>query len=134
MYNFLLQAHSGWRYLVLLALLVVLVKFLVGWLNGQKWSALDQRIGTFTVIGIDIQLLLGLVLWGWGASLDLLEANIARTIEHPITMLIAIVMMHVGWNLTKKAQEAKRFRNGALTFVVTSLLVVAGLTRIGGIL
>ena len=49
-------------------------------------------------------------------------------------MLLAIVLLHVGWVWTKRSDETVRLRNGALTFVVAGLLVLAGLTRIGVIL
>lgn len=133
MYGILMQAHSGWRYLVLLALVIVLAKYLIGWLGSQQWSDLDRRIGAYTTIVIDIQLLIGLILWGWGAGIGLLGAVPARTIEHPITMIIAIGVMHIGWSRTKKAQPANRFRIGALTFIGVTVLVVLGLTRVGGI-
>ncbi len=134
MYNFFTEAHDGWHYLASLALVVAVAAFLVNWLRGQEWSQLEQRIGTYAIIVVDIQLLLGLILWGIGASLGIIGANAARTIEHPITMLLAIIILHAGWIWTKRSDETVRLRNGALTFLVAGLLVLAGLTRIWGIL
>ena len=134
MYTFLIQAHSGWQYLASLALIVAVAVYLVNWLRGQMWSRLEQRIGLYTIIVVDIQLLLGLILWGVAANMGIVGANAARTIEHPSTMLIAIALLHVGWLWTKRSDEAVRLRNGALTFVGAGLLVLAGLTRIWGIL
>ena len=134
MYNFFTEAHDGWHYLASLALVVAVAVFLFNWLRGQQWSQLEQRIGTYAIIVVDIQLLLGLILWGVGASLGIIGANAARTIEHPFTMLLAIVILHIGWVWTKRSDEAVRLRNGALTFVVAGLLILAGLTRIWGIL
>ena len=130
MYNILTEAHSGWRYLASLALVVAVAAYLVSWLRGREWSRLEQRIGLYAIVVVDIQLLLGLILWGVGASMGIIGANAARTIEHPFTMLFAIVLLHVGWVWTKRSDETVRLRNGALTFVVTGLLVLAGLTRI----
>ena len=130
MYNILTEAHSGWRYLASLALVVAVAAYLVSWLRGREWSRLEQRIGLYAIVVVDIQLLLGLILWGVGASMGIIGANAARTIEHPITMLLAIVLLHIGWVWTKRSDETVRLRNGALTFVVTGLLVLAGLTRI----
>jgi hypothetical protein len=134
MYNFFTEAHGGWYYLASLALVVAVATFLVNWLRGREWSRLEQRVGLYAIIVVDIQLLLGLILWGVGASLGIIGANAARTIEHPFTMLLAIVLLHVGWVWTKRSDETVRLRNGALTFVVAGLLVLAGLTRIGVIL
>jgi hypothetical protein len=129
-YIFFTEAHSGWRYLASLALVVAVAAYLVNWLRGREWSRLEQRIGLYAIVVVDIQLLLGLILWGVGASLGIIGANAARTIEHPLTMLLAIVLLHVGWVWTKRSDETVRLRNGALTFVVAGLMVLAGLTRI----
>ena len=134
MYSFFTQAHDGWHYLASVAMVVAVAAFLVNWLRGQEWSQLEQRIGTYAIIVVDIQLLLGLILWGIGASLGIIGANAARTIEHPFTMLLAIIILHAGWVWTKRSDETVRLRNGALTFVVAGLLVLGGLTRIWGIL
>lgn len=134
LYNFFTEAHDGWHYLASLAMVVAVAAFLVNWLRGQEWSQLEQRIGTYAIIVVDIQLLLGLILWGIGASLGIIGANAARTIEHPFTMLLAIIILHAGWVWTKRSDETVRLRNGALTFVVAGLLVLGGLTRIWGIL
>ncbi len=133
MYYFMTQAHSGWQYLASLALIVAVAVYVVSWLRGQMWSALYRRIGLYAIIVIDIQLLLGLTLWGVGASMGIVGANALRTIEHPFTMLLAIVLLHAGWVWTKRAEETVRLRNGAVTFLATGLLVLLGLSRIWGI-
>lgn len=133
-YNFFTQAHSGWQYLASLALIGAVAFYLFSWLSGRTWSRLEQRVGLYAIIVVDIQLLLGLILWGVAASLGFVGNNAARTIEHPFTMLLAIALLHIGWVWTKRAGETVRLRNGALTFVISGLLVLAGLTRIWGIL
>lgn len=132
MYYFMIQAHSGWQYLASLALVVAVAFYVVNWLRGQMWSTLDRRIGLYAIIVIDIQLLLGAILWGVGASMGIVGANAIRTVEHPFTMLLAIVLLHAGWIWTKRSDETVRLRNGAITFVATGLLVLLGLLRIWG--
>src|SRR5690349_11658024 len=101
MADFILKAHSGWRYMVILVVIVALIKFLIGWLTNSRWSRLDQGLGTATPIVMDIQLLLGLVLWivqqRWMGS------NPLASWEHPVTMIIAIAVAHIGWSRTKKS-------------------------------
>lgn len=133
MYYFMIQAHSGWQYLASLALVVAVAVYVVNWLRGQMWSALYRRIGLYAIIVIDIQLLMGLILWGVGASMGIVGANAIRTVEHPFTMLLAIVLLHAGWVWTKRSDETVRLRNGAVTFLVAGLLVLLGLLRIWGI-
>lgn len=135
MYNFLLMAHSGWRYIVLLLLAVAIVKFLIGWLGKGNWSSLDRRIGLFTTISVDIQFVLGLALWGVAASLGLIEGRVVRMMEHPVIMLIAIVIMHIGWSRARKATgDQAKFQTAAIAFVVTGLLVALGVARVTGVM
>lgn len=134
MYNFLTMAHSGWRYLALLALVIAVVKYLMTWLGNGGWSKLDRQIGLITGIVIDIQLLLGLILWAVGAGMGIVGANITRTVEHPVWMLIAIVVMHIGQARVKKADDGNKAKTAAITFIVTGLLVAVGVARITGVM
>lgn len=133
MYNFVLRAHSEWRYLVILALVVVLVKYLLGWFGKREWTDLDRRLGSITSIVVDIQLLMGLILWGIHAAQGSLGANMVRTIEHPVTMLVAIVVMHVGFVRARKAEMGSRFRVAALTFLVTGAIIGLGIAQVTGV-
>ena len=134
MYNFLLMAHDGWRYLALLALVVAIVKYLMGWLGNGGWSKADRQIGLVAAIVVDIQLLLGLVLWAVGAGMGLVGANITRTVEHPVWMLIAIAVMHIGQARVKKAADGDKARTAAITFIVTGLLIALGVARVTGVM
>lgn len=140
LYTILREAHSGWRYLVFLLLAIVIVKYVIGWLQKGQWTKLDRQLGLFTTIGVDIQLVLGLIVWGMlpmQAYYDQLEAGFRRVqmMEHPAIMLVAIAVMHIGWIRGRKAPvDANKFRNGALTFIVTGLLIAVGVALITGVI
>lgn len=131
MYNFFTEAHGGWHYLTSMAMVAATTIMVITWLSGRTWRKLEQRAGTIAVVLVDIQLLLGLILWGVGANMGIVGANRERTIEHPIVMLLAIAILHIGWIWTRRADGSVRPRTGALTFIVSGLLVLAGLTRAG---
>ena len=63
---FVLQAHSGWRYLVILVVVVAIAKLLYGLFTNGRWTRFDQTLGMLTPIVFDIQMLLGVVLWIMG--------------------------------------------------------------------
>jgi hypothetical protein len=134
MYNFLVMAHSGWRYLALLALVVAVVKYVMGWLGNGGWGKIDRQIGLITTILIDIQSLLGIILWAVGAGMGLVGANITRTVEHPVWMIIAVTVMHIGQARVKKATDGNKAKTAAITFIVTGLLVALGVARITGVM
>jgi cytochrome b561 len=128
----LFMAHSGWRYIAFLVLVIAILKYLVGWLQSGKWSNLDRQIGLVAVIGVDIQVLLGIVLWALRV-MEIPERMNAITayIEHPVTMLIAIAIMHVGWARVRKTTgDTDKFRLATLTFIVTGLIVALGVARV----
>ncbi len=135
MYAFLLNAHSGWRYIALAVLVIAIVKFLIGWLGRGQWTPMDRRIGSITAILVDIQLVLGLALWGVAASMGLMAGRATRMMEHPVIMLIAIAVMHVGWSRARKATtDQSKFQTAAITFIVTGLLVALGVARVTGMM
>ncbi|MEZ4707482.1 MAG: hypothetical protein R3A44_09765 [Caldilineaceae bacterium] len=135
MVTFLHEAHSGWRYIVLALLIIVIVKFLIGWLNKANWSALDQRLGMATPIAIDIQVLLGIVLLAVNPKSMLVgrSGGVVSVWEHLVTMILALGAAHAFWSRVKKSgSDADKFRNGAIGFIVAGLLVAIGVARITG--
>lgn len=135
MYNFLLMAHSGWRYIALLVLIIAIVKYLIGWFGQSQWRNLDRQIGLITTIGVDIQGLLGIILWAVAAGMGLMEGRAVRMMEHPVIMLVAVVIMHIGWNRARKATtDASKFQTAAITFLVTGVLVALGVARVTGVM
>lgn len=129
MMTVLLEAHSGWRYLVILVLTVAVIRALWGWLRQSEWGSLDNRLGIAMPIVIDIQLLLGIVLWiiqqQWRGS------NALAAWEHPVTMFLIAAVTHITWSRVKKQQSsAAKFRTAAIGYVVAGLLLALGVARI----
>jgi hypothetical protein len=129
----LYQAHSGWRYIVILVAIVVFVKLLIGLVSNARWSQLDQRLGAAFPVVMDIQLLLGIILWV--ARQQWTIASPARTWEHPLTMLLAVAVAHITWTRVKKSStDAGKFRTGTIGYALAGLLVALGVMRITGLL
>jgi hypothetical protein len=120
MENFLLQAHSGWRWIVLLLIVVTFIKALIGWLGKQKWSSLDSRLLLFSRIAVYIQVVLGVILYvlfqGW--------TNMRFTGEHVIVALLAVGGVEFGAARAKKASEdAAMFKFTVIGFAIALILV-----------
>ncbi len=131
----LFYTHSGWRYIVLLVVALAIVKMLVGWLGKQSWSGLDQWLGIATPIVIDIQWLLGIVLWLLGPPLVWFNNRGTVTFwEHSATMTLALVAAHVGWARAKRAEGTRKFQPAAIGFIVAGLFVALGVARITGVM
>ena len=128
MTSMIFYTHSGWRYIVILVLVVAIAMMLFGWLGKRKWGDWDQRIGMITPIVIDIQWLLGLILWTtWPARMQ------SNVLEHMATMTLALITAHIGWSRAKKATtDEGKFRIAAIAFIGAGLLVGLGVARITG--
>lgn len=131
--NILYAAHSGWRYIVLLVAAIVIIKLLIGWLTKGEWQKLDQGLGAAFPIIMDIQLLMGLILFG--ASLAQINGSWRRSLgmrgEHFVIMLLAIIVAHVAWSRVKKSDESStKFQTGAIGFLISGLLLAFGVARI----
>ena len=131
--NFLFQAHSGWRYIVILVLVLALVKLLIGLLGKQRWSRLDQQLGVATPIVITVQWLLGIVLWALAPAAWFLNRGSVNFWEHATTMTLAVAASHIGWSRAKRASsDAGKFRAAFWGFLIAGLLVAVGVARITG--
>ena len=131
----LFYTHSGWRYVVLLIVALAILKMLVGWLGKQSWSTLDQWLGVVTPVVIDIQWLLGIVLWIMGPPVVWFNNRGSVTFwEHAATMTLALIAAHVGWARAKRAEGNSKFQPAAIGFIVAGLFVALGVARITGVM
>ena len=133
MYDILLLTHSWWRWLVVAAAVFMLVR-IAGSLFGKKeWNALDQKSLSWFAISLDIQLLLGLVLYivsplmqsamgDMGAAMR--DSNLRFfAVEHVTVMLLAVIVAHVGVIQVKKAPVASKAMRAAIWMGVAVLMI-----------
>lgn len=125
MLNGLFHAHSGLRYLVLLAALVAAVVLVMG-LAGRKPYAKPARISVAAFTGLlDLQMLLGVGMVVFGIFYPSL-------IGHLTMMILAAAAAHGSSVLARQQQDARRAHGIALAGVVLALLlIVGGITAIG---
>jgi hypothetical protein len=127
---FLLQAHSGWRWIVLILILITAIKALIGWLGNQNWSNVDTRLLLFTRIALYIQVVLGLLLY------ILLQqwTNMRFTGEHVIIALLAVGAVEFGAARARKASGSKKMYMFAFIGCALALILVyVALLAVGGI-
>ncbi len=139
MYTGLLHTHNMFRWLVLI-ILVVSVSFAVsGWLKKSNWSKRDSVTGLLLTIFMDIQFLVGIILYafvspltkaafaGFGAAMKNADLRF-YAVEHILIMVIALVLVHVGKVKTKKAVAPwKKHRAAAIFYGISLLLILAGI-------
>jgi heme A synthase len=123
--NILFHAHSGLRYLVLLAGVLSLLYSLVALLRNQPWDR-PGRILLMSFVGlVDLQVVLGIILVFVRVFYPMLWG-------HLIMMVLAAVVAHVAAGLNKRrAPEARSHMVAVLGSAGGLILVVAGIMAIG---
>ena len=132
MYTFIQKFHSGWAYLALLLLVVAVVNSLIGWSSKKEFTARDRKIALFGLIATHIQLLVGLLLYfvsplGSAVFGQMKDAALRLTsLEHPLTNIIAIILITIGWSKHKKATTSEaKFKSIAIFFGLGLLLILS---------
>jgi hypothetical protein len=135
MYNFILAAHNIVRWLILVAAVVVIVQAFVGWLGKKEWSKADNLAGIIYVSVMDLNVLLGFILYlflspltrqafvDFGAAMG---NSVLRffAVEHIFVMLVALALAHIGRSLSKKAAEPIKKHRAAAIWYTLSLLAI----------
>ncbi|MCA9986061.1 MAG: hypothetical protein KDE59_17260 [Anaerolineales bacterium] len=131
MQEFLIGLHGGIRWLVVVAGVLALIKFVAGWLSNSSFGLLDRRLSLAFTILMDINVLIGLIIFVTGFFGDLPGEVLRIRSEHAVTMILAVAAAHMSarW---KNAADKIRFRQTAIFFLIAMLLVVAGVARVGG--
>lgn len=127
--NILLLAHSGLRWLVLLVAVIVILKYLIGWLQHGQYKGMDRGLMAAFSGLMDLQSLLGviLLLWSGFAGVGFPFFRIA----HGLIMIAAAVLAHMSrrW---KNADDATLFRNNLFLIVGSLILVLIGISILPG--
>ncbi|NOT52391.1 MAG: hypothetical protein HOP10_14065 [Chitinophagaceae bacterium] len=134
MYNGMLHLHSVLRWIILILLLVCLYKSFVD--KAKPFTSSHRKAGMILMICADIMLLLGFYQWfagDWGLKsiqnngLSVVMKNSGLrffAIEHLILMLVAIILIHIGYSFAKKNVPDVTKHKRTLLFYGLSLLII----------
>ena len=136
MYPIVLSLHNLVRWVVVILAVAATVRAFIGWFGKKEWTALDNRLGVLFSSSVDVQLLLGLLLYFFlspitGAALKNFGAAMSNpelrffAVEHVIVMFAAVILAHVGRTLSKKAAEAASKHRLAAIFFGLAILAIA---------
>lgn len=122
--EFLFQAHSGWRWLVVAVVALAAVRYFIGFVGKQKFDKLSETLMKVFNAVIGIQALLGLALfiWTW------MEAGfVRRQGEHGFAMIVAVALVGALSSRWKKLDDVKRHRNSFILTVIVFALILVGM-------
>ena len=132
MYTFLLHAHSGLRWLTLVAVVIAVLKSMIGLFAGTNYTRFDKILAVSFVGMMHLQLLIGLVLYFIYSPFITynMSDQVSRfwSVEHLALMLFAVVAAQVGRSISKKTQDAQvKFRFQSIFFGMSLVLMILGI-------
>jgi len=129
LYGILKSAHSGWRYIVLILLVVALLQALAGWLGKKGYTEGNRKLNVFTLISAHIQFLFGLILYFLS---PLTQGPTSEALfrywkmEHIAIMLLAVILITVGNSKSKKITDGVAKHKTIAIFFGLALILIIG--------
>ncbi|HEX9990256.1 MAG TPA: hypothetical protein VGE45_17490 [Chloroflexia bacterium] len=121
--DWLIEVHSVFRWVVLLVALAAITLAVLSALGRREWDAVNDRTAFFFTLAMDLQLLIGVILWvvegRWSSS------KTALSWLHPLAMIAAVGLAHVGRVRSDRATaSADRGRQAAIFFAASLVVVI----------
>jgi hypothetical protein len=130
MYPVILGLHNLNRWVVVVVGLWAVIRFWRGWMRRSVWTAADAQAMRFFVIALDVQMLLGFLLYAVFSPLtrqafgDMGAAMRDPAVryfvaDHMVIMVLAIAFAHIATvRVRKAASDSARFQTAAIWFGV----------------
>ena len=138
LYTAVLVVHSYLRWLVILAGLIAVGRALAGTFGRKRWTPADDRAGFWFVTALDLQVLLGLLIYvflspfthqafaDFGAAMKN-SALRFWAVEHILGMVIGLVLVHLGRVRTRKTDSLRRHKVAAIFFGLALAIILASI-------
>ena len=139
MYPIVLAIHNVVRWVVLIAGALAVFRAVAGVVNRGAWSGSDRLVGMIYTSSIDLQFLLGLILYiflspithsafqSFGSAMGNPSLRFFALI-HPFYMVLAVVLAHLGSSLSRKAaSDAARFQRALIWYGLSFVLILLGM-------
>ena len=136
MYNFSLIVHSWLRWAVILAGLFAVARAISGATGRRNWTRIDERAGFWFATLLDVQILLGLILYlflspitraamqDFGAAMGSSGLRF-WSVEHVFGIVVGVALVHIGRSRTRKLTDSRaRHKAAAITYTLGLLAVL----------
>ena len=138
--DILVTVHSYLRWVVLVLGIIALFKASKGKTAKSPFTESDRKIGLFFMISCHTQLLIGLILYFFVSPFGIQAFSLGMkevmgnavyrkiAVEHVFMMIIALVLITMGYSKNKKDIPAlQKHKNAFLFFGLGILLILAGI-------
>lgn len=136
----MLHLHNIMRWVVLLTGLYAIIKTASGLGGTKSFTRGDKKSALFFMISCDIQLILGLILFfispltleyisanGMGAAMKD-KAVRYFLVEHGLMMIIAIILVHIGYAMIKRPiSDGSKFKRVFWFYLIAMVIMLASI-------
>lgn len=128
-YKILKSSHSGLRWLVLLFLVVAIVNAFMKWQTKGKHTKSDRMLAMFAMAVTHIQIVIGLIMYFISPRVNFNapfagEINRFYTVEHISMMIIAAVLLTLGYSRAKRLTSSKKKFRTIFIFYLLGLILI----------
>lgn len=134
MYTTLLFLHSWMRWVVLILALFLVIIGIARWSRRDAETRQVDKASAFYVIALDIQFMLGLILYFVSPTIQTVFADFGAAmgdrvlrffaVEHVFGMVVAITLSHIGRAKIKRATDAVARHRAAAIWIGLALLII----------
>jgi len=136
LYLTILTLHSWLRWLVVIAGVAAFARAISG--GRRPWTATDDRVGFWFVMLLDLQVLIGLLLYAWLSPITheafrdigaAMKSSGLRfwAVEHIFGIVIALALAHVCRARMRKTDPSRRRRLAAIFFGLALVAMFASI-------
>ncbi len=134
MYTIIKNIHSYLAIALLLILLFASIYALASWAKGKEYSGNSKKILLAGLVSAHLQLVIGFLVYFISPlgisnfSKEVMKNSIGRlyVLEHPLMMLIGIVLITIGYSKSKRAKYATvKFRFAGIFYTIGLLLILS---------
>lgn len=133
MYTGLLHAHHWLRYIALVLIIISLVKAVID-LKHKGETITNKKTELYTMISMHLQLLTGLILFFISPLVKVAMSDMGGAmknsaqrlilIEHPLIMIIAIILITVGYMKLKTIDDRAKYGKTVLTYFGIAFILI----------
>ncbi|MFD2247959.1 hypothetical protein [Pontibacter ruber] len=134
MYTGLQHLHSYTTYLVLLGVGISFLLALAGWLGNKSFTDKNRKLSLLGLIPTHLQWVIGLILYFVSPlgmsnfSGEAMKDSTSRLyiLEHPLTMIIAVVLITIGYSRAKRQLgDSRGFKSIAIFYGLALILILS---------
>ncbi|HEX6974602.1 MAG TPA: hypothetical protein VF147_09380 [Vicinamibacterales bacterium] len=138
MYTGTLMLHSWVRWAVVIFGVIAVLRAIAGASGRRPWTAADDRAGMLFTMSLDLQVLIGLLLYfvlspfttdalkDFGTAMRTPQLRF-WAVEHTFGMLVGLVLAHVGRVRIRKADTSRRHTIAAIFFTIALIAILASI-------